>query len=427
MPPPRGVSARKLLSPCGPRPLQLHQALRARQSVAASASRPWKAYDCRLVLEDGSEFPGYAFGAEQTVLAEVVFNTAISGYQEILTDPSYKGQVVTFTHPHIGNTGINGDDMESKKVHLSGIVVRDLAAKVSNYRSEKSLQDYLKEQNVAGISGVDTREVTRRLRTTGCLNGIITTDMTTPAADLVAKTKEWSILGKDLISEVTCDKPYAWQDPTDDEWETGLVLKAKASRQDGAKPFKVVAYDFGIKSNILRRLAAFGCEITVVPASMPASEVLAMDPDGIFFSNGPGDPSAVPYVVETAKELLGKKPIFGICMGHQVLGQALGGKTFKLPFGHHGGNHPIRHMPSGRIEISSQNHNYAVDPDTLPEDVEITHINLNDGTCAGMLCTSKNALSIQYHPEASPGPHDSDVCFEMYINMMKEARKPVAA
>jgi len=378
-------------------------------------------------MEDGSEFKGYSFGAEGTVLAEVVFNTSLTGYQEILTDPSYKGQVVTFTHPHIGNTGINFEDMESEQVHLSGIVVRDLAIKVSNYRSEVTLQDYLKEKGVLGISGVDTREITRCLRGSGCLNGIITTDMDTPTEELVAKTKEWSILGKDLISEVTCSKPYKWVDTTDEEWEAGLVLKAKRSLAAGGGPFKIAAYDFGIKTNILRRLASYGCEITVFPANTPAEELLATDPDGIFFSNGPGDPSAVPYAVESAKKLLGSKPIFGICMGHQVLGQAMGGTTFKLPFGHHGGNHPIRYMPTGRIEISAQNHNYAVDPATLPEDVEVTHINLNDGTCAGMVCKAKNALSIQYHPEASPGPHDADVCFEMFIDMMKEARKPAAA
>lgn len=373
-------------------------------------------------MEEGSEFLGYSFGAKTTELAEVVFNTSLTGYQEILTDPSYKGQVVTFTHPHIGNTGINLEDMESETVHLSGIVIRDLACAVSNYRSQMDLSTYLKEKGVVGISGVDTREITRRIRSTGCLNGIITCDMDTPVEQLVAKTKEWSIVGKDLISEVTCKETYEWSQGTDAEWEAGLVLKAKASRVEGAVPFHVVAYDFGIKTNILRRLASFGCRITVVPAQTPAADVLAMNPDGVFFSNGPGDPSATSYTVENAKALLGKKPIFGICMGHQVLGQALGGKTFKLPFGHHGGNHPIRHMPTGRIEISAQNHNFAVDPSTLPKDVDVTHINLNDGTCAGMICKSKSALSIQYHPEAGPGPHDADVCFEMYIDMMKAAR-----
>lgn len=375
-------------------------------------------------MEDGSEFMGYHFGAEGTQLAEVVFNTSLTGYQEILTDPSYKGQFVTFTHPHIGNTGINYEDMESDTVHLSGIVIRDNALVISNYRSQTSLDAYLKEKGVTGIAGVDTREITRRLRNTGCLNGVITTDLTTPAADLVAKTKEWTIVGKDLISEVTCKESYQWTEATDAQWETGLVFQAKPSRAKGGEgeKFKIVAYDFGIKTNILRRLAAFGCEVTVVPASTPASEVLAMDPDGIFFSNGPGDPSAVPYAVENAKEILGKKPVFGICMGHQVLGQAFGGKTFKLPFGHHGGNHPIRHMPTGRIEISAQNHNFAVDPATLPEGVEVTHINLNDGTCAGMVYPAMKALSIQYHPEASPGPHDADICFEMYIEMMREAK-----
>jgi len=400
----------------------LRAASRRGGAVIAAAARPWKEYDCRLVMEDGSEFAGYHFGAEGTRLAEIVFNTSLSGYQEILTDPSYKGQCVTFTHPHIGNTGINSGDMESDTVHLEAIVIRDYALTISNYRSETSLDAFLKENGVIGISGVDTREITRRLRNTGCLNGVVTTDMTTPVEELVAKTKEWTIVGKDLISEVTCKEAYQYTEATAEEWEAGLVLRAKPSNAKGnGEKYKIVAYDFGIKTNILRRLAAFGCDITVVPASTPASEVLAMNPDGVFLSNGPGDPSAVPYAVDAAKEIVGKLPVFGICMGHQILGQAFGAKTFKLPFGHHGGNHPIRYMPTGRIEVSAQNHNFAVDPATLPEGVEVTHINLNDGTCAGMVYPAMKALSIQYHPEAAPGPHDADVCFEMYIDMIRES------
>lgn len=352
-------------------------------------------------------------------VGECVFNTSLTGYQEILTDPSYKGQFVVFTYPHIGNVGINLEDMESTQCHLGGVIVRDLSLRVSNYRSAMTLDAYLKKQGVLGIADVDTRAITRRLRVTGCLNGVITTDTNISDADLVAKTKAWTIVGKDLIKEVTCTEPYVWKDPTGTEWE----FAGAAKTANGGKPFEVVAYDFGIKHNILRRLASFGCQITVVPADFPAEKVLEMNPDGVFFSNGPGDPSAVPYAVENAKKILGKKPVFGICMGHQVLGQAFGAKTFKLPFGHHGGNHPIRFEPTGRIEISAQNHNFAVDPETLPPEVTVSHINLNDGTCAGMLAPSMKAMTIQYHPEASPGPHDADVCFEQYVKMMADERK----
>ena len=313
--------------------------------------------------------------------------------------------------------------MESTQCHLGGVIVRDLSLKVSNYRSAMTLDAYLKQQKVLGIADVDTRAITRRLRVTGCLNGVITTDQSMSDEKLIEMTKSWSIVGKDLIKEVTCTEPYEWKDPTGEEWEFALDAKSASN----GKPFFVVAYDFGIKHNILRRLASFGCKITVVPADYPAEKVLAMNPDGVFFSNGPGDPSAVPYAVDNAKAILGKKPVFGICMGHQVLGQALGAKTFKLPFGHHGGNHPIRFNPTGRIEISAQNHNFAVDPDTLPADVEVSHINLNDGTCAGLLAPSRKVMTIQYHPEASPGPHDADICFQQYVDMMAAERKAVSA
>jgi carbamoyl-phosphate synthase small subunit len=384
---------------------------------------PWKEKNARLVLEDGSVWHGVAFGATGTAVGEVVFNTSMSGYQEILTDPSYKGQFVCFTHVHIGNTGINFEDTESEQTHLGGVIVRDLSCVVSNYRSKMSLDEYLKEQGVLGIADVDTRAITRALRTTGCLNGVICTDASISDDDLLAKTKSWSILGKDLISEVTCSEPYEWTDPTVDEWEFSAAVKARAS----GNPFHVVAYDFGIKHNILRRLTSAGCRVTVVPAAHPAEDVLAMNPDGIFLSNGPGDPSAVPQIVENIKTLLGQKPMFGICMGHQILGQVAGGTTFKLKFGHHGGNHPIRHDKDGRIEISAQNHNYAVDPATLPDSAKVTHINLNDGTCAGLLLPSQKAMSIQYHPEASPGPHDSDICFDQFIAMLEAERDGTGA
>jgi carbamoyl-phosphate synthase small subunit len=349
-----------------------------------------------------------------------VFNTSMCGYQEILTDPSYKGQFVVFTYPHIGNVGINLEDMESSRCHLGGVVVRDLSLKVSNYRSAMTLDDYLRAEKVLGIADVDTRAITRRLRVTGCLNGVICTDAGLPDAELVAMTKSWSIVGKDLIKEVTCSEPYEWHDPTAQEWEfaPGVAREAAA----GEPPFHVVAYDFGVKHNILRRLASFRCRVTVVPADYPAAKVLAMDPDGVFFSNGPGDPSAVPYAVDNARAILGQKPVFGICMGHQVLGQAFGAATFKLKFGHHGGNHPIRHNPTGRIEISAQNHNFAVDPTTLPPSVSVSHINLTDGTCAGLVAPSLKAMTIQYHPEASPGPHDADVCFQQYVDLMRAER-----
>ena len=386
-------------------------------SHACAASKPWRENDARLVLENGAVFPGYSFGhtSSEVYLAEVVFNTSLTGYQEILTDPSYHGQMVCFTQPHIGNVGINEGDMESKQVHMGAMLVRNLSLNVSNYRSVKDLGTYLEEQGVIGITDIDTREITRRLRETGCLNGVLTTDASLSDAELVAKAKAYNIVGKDLISEVTSKEPYEWKETTA-EWE--FSNEAKANKDS----FNVVVYDFGVKHNILRRLASFGCKLTIVPASYPADKVMAMNPDGILFSNGPGDPSAVPYAVENAKQILGKLPVFGICMGHQVLGQAFGGSTFKLKFGHHGGNHPVR-GPDGAVEISSQNHNFAVDPKSLPAGVQVSHVNLNDGTCAGMVWPEQRAMTIQYHPEASPGPHDSDRCFADFVQMMRESKK----
>jgi len=383
--------------------------------ASGGAAYPFKPKDARLVLEDGSVWKGTSFGAKGTEVGEVVFNTSITGYQEIMTDPSYKGQFVVFTHPHIGNVGINDDDEESECCHLGAVIVRDLSVTVSNYRSAMTLDEYCKKHNVLGISGLDTRALTKMLRETGCLNGVVCTDASKSDEELVAMTKNWSIVGQDLLKVVSCKEPYEWKDPTISEWE----FSQQAQEAAAGKRFKIVAYDFGIKHNILRRLASYGCSITVVPADYPADKVMELNPDGVFFSNGPGDPSAAPYAVDNAKAILGKKPVFGICMGHQILGQAFGGKTFKLKFGHHGGNHPIRHNPSGRVEISAQNHNFAVDPATLPEGVEITHINLNDGTCAGMVYPAKKAMTIQYHPEASPGPHDADICFAQFVDMMK--------
>ncbi|CAD7700529.1 unnamed protein product [Ostreobium quekettii] len=390
----------------------------AADTSSGIVGRPWRTRDVRLVLEDGSVWRGSGFGAAGTEVGEVVFNTSITGYQEVMTDPSYRGQFVCFTYPHIGNVGVNADDSESSECHLRAVIVRDLSICVSNYRATQTLGEYCAERGVIGIADVDTRALTKRIRESGSLVGVISTDVAVSDEELLQRAKNWTIVGKDLLSVVSCTEPYEWRDTTGEEWEFSEGVR----EGNGAAQFHVVAYDFGIKHNIMQRLKAHGCKVTVVPADYPASKVMEMDPDGVFFSNGPGDPSAAPYAVENASEVLGKVPVFGICMGHQILGQAFGGSTFKLKFGHHGANHPIRIMDTGRIEVSSQNHNFAVDPETLPPGVEVTHINLNDGTCAGMVYEEKKAMTIQYHPEASPGPHDADVCFEKFVEMMRSEK-----
>ncbi|KAL5709066.1 carbamoyl-phosphate synthase (glutamine-hydrolyzing) [Ranunculus cassubicifolius] len=384
-------------------------------AAASLVERPWKIADARLVLEDGSIWNAKSFGASGTQVGEVVFNTSLTGYQEIITDPSYAGQFVLMTYPHIGNTGVNFDDEESKECFLAGLVIRSLSISTSNWRCTESLGDYLEKRNIMGIYDVDTRAITRRLRQDGSLRGVLSTEKTKTDEELLEMSRSWNIVGVDLISGVSCTAPYEWVDKTGSNWEFN-------DKPNDDKTFHVVAYDFGIKHNILRRLASIGCKITVVPASFPASEALKLNPDGILFSNGPGDPSAVPYAVETVKEIIGKVPVFGICMGHQLLGQALGGKTFKMKFGHHGGNHPVRNIKTGCVEISAQNHNYAVDPESLPEGVEITHVNLNDGSCAGLAFPALNVMSLQYHPEASPGPHDSDPVFREFWQLMKKGK-----
>eukprot|EP00252_Welwitschia_mirabilis_P012377 TRINITY_DN2740_c0_g1_i1.p1 TRINITY_DN2740_c0_g1~~TRINITY_DN2740_c0_g1_i1.p1 ORF type:complete len:481 (-),score=75.65 TRINITY_DN2740_c0_g1_i1:218-1660(-) len=378
--------------------------------------RPWESTNARLVLQDGSVWKAKSFGAEGTQVGEVVFNTSLTGYQEILTDPSYAGQFVLMTNPHIGNTGVNFDDEESRECFLAGLLIRNLSICVSNWRARESLPEYLKKKNIMGIYDIDTRAITRRLREDGSLIGVLSTDASMSDNDLLEMARSWNIVGKDLVSGVTCKEPYEWSDTTGAEWDFNTCTKR-------SEKYHVVAYDFGIKHNILRRLASHGCKITVVPSAWPASKVLELNPDGILFSNGPGDPSAIPYAVQNVKEVVGKVPVFGICMGHQLLGQALGGKTFKLKFGHHGGNHPVRNLRNGHVEISAQNHNYAVDPASLPEGIEITHVNLNDGTCAGLSFPALKAMSLQYHPEASPGPHDSDSIFREFINMIQENKK----
>ena len=372
----------------------------------------------RLALEDGSVWHGVAFGAPGTCIGEVVFNTSLTGYQEILTDPSYAGQIVVMTAPHIGNTGIVPDDDEARCAFLSGLVVRDLSPCVSNWRAVCSLPDWLAEQGVPGITGIDTRALTRRLRVGGTLKGVLSTDTTCTDDDLIAQARAWPGLdGTDMVQAVSCCAPYEWGTPTDASWEFRRWL----TYPDLNVPpggFHVVVYDFGIKRNILRRLSAFGCRLTVVPAQTPVEEVRSLRPDGVLLSNGPGDPSALPYAVAAARALLGRVPLFGICLGHQILGQAFEGRTYRLKFGHHGGNQPVKHLPSGRVEISAHNHNFAVDASTLPREVEVTHVNLNDGCCEGMRHRTLPALSIQYHPEAAPGPHDADPLFAEFVQLM---------
>ncbi len=382
----------------------------------------------RLALEDGSVWHGMAVGAPGTRIGEVVFNTSLTGYQEILTDPSYAGQIVVMTFPHIGNTGINPDDDEARQVFLSGLVVRDLSPRVSNWRATCSLSDWLAAQGVPGITGVDTRALTRRLRAVGTLKGVLSTDTTCTDDELIAQARAWPGLdGKDMVQAVSCQSAYEWCTPTAAPWEF-RQWRSHSERSLPSGEFHVVAYDFGIKRNILRRLSALGCRTTVIPALTPAEEALALQPDGVLLSNGPGDPAALPYAVAAAQALLGRVPLFGICLGHQILGQAFGGKTYRLKFGHHGSNQPVKHLLSGRVEISAHNHNFAVDASTLPPEVEVTHVNLNDGCCEGMRHRTLPALSVQYHPEAGPGPHDADPLFAEFVQLMAaHAHKKVCA
>lgn len=367
-----------------------------------------------LALENGTTFTGRAIGrigAEAS--GELVFNTAMSGYQEILTDPSYKGQVVTFTYPHIGNYGTNPDDVESSGIQASALVVHELSRLASNQRSTRSLQDYLDGEGVAGIEGIDTRMIVRILRSEGAMRCVISHDANARPADLVDQARSIpSMNGLDLTGLVSTKDVYTWNEPT--TWTYG-------SPATSGKRYKVAAIDYGIKRNILRRLSAHGCDVTVFPVTVTADEILAFDPEGIFLSNGPGDPAAVTHAIETVRQLLGKRPIFGICLGHQILGLCVGATTYKLTFGHRGANHPVKNLETGSVEISSQNHGFAVDPATLPANAVVTHVNLNDQTCAGLRLTDVPAFSVQYHPEASPGPHDSDYLFSNFVAMMAES------
>jgi carbamoyl-phosphate synthase small subunit len=366
-----------------------------------------------LALADGRVFYGQAFGATGEISGEVVFNTSMSGYQEILTDPSYRGEIVTMTYPLIGNCGINREDVESSRPHLAGFIVKEACDIPSNWRSEMSLDAYLKKNNIIGLAGIDTRALVRHIRDKGAQTGVLST-VDTDADSLVAKAKAApSIVGQDLVQQVTCEKSYDWEEGT---WS---LENGYEHAQDPAR-FKVVAYDFGIKRNILRNLVNKGCAVTVVPATASAEEVLAMQPDGVFLSNGPGDPEPISYAQENIRKLLGKVPIFGICLGHQLLAIALGGKTYKLKFGHRGGNQPVRRGDGHNVEITSQNHGFAVDASSLQDDAIVTHINLNDNTVEGLHHKILPAFSVQYHPEASPGPHDANYLFGEFITLMDD-------
>lgn len=367
-----------------------------------------------LALENGTTIEGDAIGAiGAECTGELVFNTAMTGYQEVLTDPSYTGQVVTFTYPHIGNYGVNPDDAESDRIQASGLVVHELSPIVSNFRSHASLQSYLEQHGTAGIEGVDTRMIVRILRTQGAMRCVIAHGEGLDHTELVERARAIpSMSGLDLTPLVTTQAPYAWQAEELNQWDYRPETRGQGARK------RVVAIDYGVKRNILRRLAHYGCDVTVVPATTSAADILALNPDGIFLSNGPGDPAAVTIGIQTVKDLLGARPLFGICLGHQILSLAVGASTYKLKFGHRGANHPVKNLQTGSIEITSQNHGFAVDPATLPANAQMTHVNLNDDTCAGIALTDVPAFAVQYHPEASPGPHDSDYLFGQFMAMM---------
>lgn len=365
----------------------------------------------KLALEDGTIFTGRSFGAEGETYGEVVFNTSMTGYQEVLTDPSYRGQIVTMTYPLIGNYGVNREDLESKKPQVEGFVVRELTRVPSNFRSQGDLNTYLKDFGILGIEGIDTRALVRRLRVRGAMNGFLSTFEHTDA-DLVHRARTSPhITGRDLVREVVPEKSFVWAE--------GLVSGVN-SQEIQASPGcpHVVALDFGMKWNILRCLVQSGCRVTVMPGTATSAEVLALQPDGIFLSNGPGDPEPLTYAHKTIRELVGKKPIFGICLGHQLLGLAMGAKTFKLKFGHRGANQPVLNRRTSKVEITTQNHGFAVNMDSLPADLEATHINLNDGTLEGMRHKKFPVFSVQYHPEASAGPHDSTYLFDEFRKLM---------
>jgi carbamoyl-phosphate synthase small subunit len=375
-----------------------------------------------LALEDGTCFHGIAAGAEGETRGEVVFNTSLTGYQEILTDPSYAGQIVTMTCPEIGNYGVAAADIESRAPWVAGFVIRDASPIASNWRAVGTLREYLTRHGVVAISDIDTRALTRRLRSAGVMRGVIATGDADPAALVQGARAARRMEGADLVRDVTCAAPYDWPPAEAGDArgaiDTPVGFDLRAER--ATRPLRVAAYDFGMKWNIVRRLAAYGCQVRVFPATSDASELIASHPDGVFLSNGPGDPAAVGYAIESVKRILDAGvPVFGICLGHQILALALGARTFKLKFGHRGGNHPVKQLATGQVEITSQNHGFAVDPASLPPYAAITHLNLYDGTVEGLQHLERPAFSVQYHPEASPGPHDADYLFRRFIELME--------
>ena len=365
-----------------------------------------------LVLEDGSVFDGFAFAGAGETEGEVVFNTGMTGYQEVITDPSYKGQIVTITYPLVGNTGINDEDMESAGIHLEGFIVKEYQSHPSNWRMNKTLKTFLEDSGKIGLEGIDTRALTRRLRLSGSMKGIISTQSRN-VDELLEKVRAYpGLVGRDLVREVSCRKPYLWK--------KGAPSKSKISTRKPVKNRRVVVLDCGVKYNILRLLENNGCEVVVLPSTTTGAEILSYQPDGVLLSNGPGDPSALPYIVDAARDLIGKIPVFGICLGHQIIGQAIGGYTEKLKFGHHGINQPVKNLETGRVEITSQNHGFVVIPESVESRADKSYTNLNDQTSEGMKLSG--AMSVQYHPEAAPGPRDTEYIFSEFVNMMKKQR-----
>jgi len=374
-----------------------------------------------LALEDGTWFKGVAAGAEGEARGEVVFNTSMTGYQEVLTDPSYAGQIVTMTAPQIGNYGVAAGDAESQAPRVAGFIMREASPLASNYRADGTLRDYLTRHGIVAIADIDTRALTRVLRSAGVMRGVIATGQVDPA-ELVEKARAIPKMeGADLVKDVTCDAPFWWRDRAPQEGEQDHREFGAAPGRQASRRLKVAAYDFGIKYNILRRLDVYGCDVHVFPATSPAADLLAIEPDGIFLSNGPGDPAALSYAIDNVRQLTNADvPMFGICLGHQIMGLAVGGQTYKLKFGHRGANHPVKELQSGKVEITSQNHGFAIDPDSLPADTTVTHLNLYDKTVEGFRHITKPMFSVQYHPEASPGPHDADYLFRQFLESMEK-------